>query len=186
MQLKRRMTRLTALLLMALWVTTPAAAFEVSEMSTRLVDGTWYLDAYVNYEFSDTALDALENGVPLILDVKVEILRERPWLWKERVLKRRLRYLIRYHALASLYQIENLGSGTRLNFATRDAAIRTLGEVLELPLIEDAALKRGAAHEIRMRAKLDIESLPLPLRPLAYLSPAWHLSSGWKSWRMQP
>ncbi|MCI0653725.1 MAG: DUF4390 domain-containing protein [Methylococcaceae bacterium] len=32
---------------------------------------------------------------------------------------------------------------------------------------------------------LDIESLPLPLRSIAYLIPQWHISSGWHTWSLQ-
>jgi len=33
-----------------------------------------------------------------------------------------------------------------------------------------------------VKTALEIEALPLPLRPVAYLTPQWHLSSGWFEW----
>ena len=43
-------------------------------------------------------------------------------------------------------------------------------------------MDKNAAYSVRLQASLDIEALPLPLRPLAYVSPSWHLSSEWYTW----
>ena len=37
-----------------------------------------------------------------------------------------------------------------------------------------------------LKIALDIEELPLPLRPTAYLLPSWKLSSGWTTWPLRP
>ena len=47
--------------------------------------------------------------------------------------------------------------------------------------IPDALAAQGE-YLVRMRAHLDIETLPAPLRPVAYTSPSWHLNSGWTTW----
>ena len=38
---------------------------------------------------------------------------------------------------------------------------------------------------VRVDVKLDIEALPLPLRPVAYLKPSWDLTSGWSRWPLE-
>jgi hypothetical protein len=40
----------------------------------------------------------------------------------------------------------------------------------------------GGPFEIQVKASLDIDELPLPLKPEAYLFPSWKLSSGWTKW----
>lgn len=42
------------------------------------------------------------------------------------------------------------------------------------------------AYQVHMKAELDIEELPLPLRPIAYLRPAWKLGSSWTKWPLTP
>ena len=37
-------------------------------------------------------------------------------------------------------------------------------------------------YQVKMRTFLDIESLPAPMRPLAYISSDWQLDSDWVSW----
>jgi len=176
------------LVLWALLAVTPLpllaeAAFVVEDARIHLANGSYQLDATIDYRFTETALEALRNGVPLTVVVKVEVYRTRPFLWDERVAKLRLRYQLRYRALSQLYQVVNLGSGTKRNFASITAAIRALGTIRGLEAIDRGVLKPGGQYSARLRASLDIEALPLPLRPLAYVSPAWHLASKWYQWQ---
>jgi hypothetical protein len=163
-----------------------AAEFRVTQMECKLVEGTYVLDAAVDYKFSEKALEALENGVPLTLEVHLQLRRKGAWLWEEDELDSRLRFQLRYHALASLYQLLDLQSGEQQSFATRDAAIVALGEIQSLPVIAHRLLEPGEEYDLRLRTVLDIDALPLPLRPMAYLSPSWNLSSKSKTWRITP
>ncbi len=174
------------LLVLALPATGSAADFQVISGEIRLVDETYVLDVHIEYKFSETALEALGNGVPLTLDVHVQMQRDDAWLWEQRPLDRHLRFLIRYLSLAQLYQVVNLDDGTQQNFVTREAAITALGELIAIPLVERSTLQAGERYIIKVKAVLDIEALPLPLRPLAYLSPSWNLSSKWRKWPLQP
>jgi hypothetical protein len=61
-----------------------------------------------------------------------------------------------------------------------------LGELEGLDLLREASLDPDTEYEIQIRASLDIEELPLPLRPTAYLKPSWKLSSGWSKWPLTP
>jgi hypothetical protein len=49
-------------------------------------------------------------------------------------------------------------------------------------LFDGASLDSDAAYRGRLRARLDIEALPSPLRPLAYVSPSWHSTGEWYEW----
>jgi hypothetical protein len=155
-------------------------------METRLREGTYLLDARIDYRFSDAALEALDNGVPLHLEVQVQIRREGAWFWEGVVRDRELGFVIRFLPLSELYLVVDRQRGTRQNFATRKAAINALGELSGVSLVAEDALEPAERYVVRLRAVLDIGALPLPLRPLAYLSPAWQLSSVWESWALQP
>jgi hypothetical protein len=165
-----------------------AAAQElvIDRVSIRLDEGVYLLDAEIDYRLSDAALEALDNGVPLTMEVHIQVRGNNAWIWQSDAAEYRLRYVIRYHALSGLYEVVNQDSGQRRNFVTRDAALTALGELADLPLIEAERLDPGEGYAVEMRVDLDIEALPLPLRPLAYLSPSWNLSSGWTSWPLAP
>jgi hypothetical protein len=166
--------------------TLQAAEFKIARMQGNLVEGTYVLDAAIEYEFSAKALEALENGVPLTLEIHVQLRRKGAWVWEDDMLDSHLRFQLRYHALASLYQLLDLQSGEEQSFATRDAAIAALGDIQSLPIITRNLLETGEVYELQLRTFLDIDALPLPLRPMAYISPSWNLSSKTKTWRITP
>lgn len=172
--------------LLALAVALPAAAegFRVESAKTRLEGETYVLDARIDYGFSDLALEALGNGVPLTIEVHVQVRPKDAWIWDDNLLDERLRYAIRYKPLSERFLVSQLpGDGGR-GFVTRDAAIAALGEI-KLPLVDAARLEPKTAYKVHLKAELDIEELPLPLRPMAYLSPAWKLSTGWTKWPLE-
>lgn len=173
-----------ALVLTTLWVM--AQNLGIDKVSIRLDEGVYRLDAQIDYKLSEAAVDALDNGVPLTMQVHIQVRKDDAWIWQSDTSEYRLRYVIRYHALSGLYEVSSQGSDHRRNFVTRDAALTALGELTDLPLIEASRLEPGETYSVEMRVDLDIEALPLPLRPLAYLSPSWNLSSGWTSWPLAP
>jgi hypothetical protein len=176
--------------LVLLFVLTPVAALadeiRVESLQANLLEGAYQVEARIVYEFSEEALEALENGVPLTLELHMQLRREGAWIWETDLVDARLRYQVRYHALGGLYQVRNLQSDSQQNFATREAALEALGQVSGTPIIEADRLTAGESYRLSLRSTLDIEALPLPLRPMAYLSPAWSLSSEWKTWRLRP
>ena len=76
--------------------------------------------------------------------------------------------------------------GAGHNYVTRDAAIAALGDLHDLPLLNRGELAAGKDYRVDLKIALDIEELPLPLRPTAYLLPSWKLSSGWTTWPLRP
>jgi len=161
------------------------AEFSVAEVQTRDNGGMLSMDAQIDYGFSEDALEALDNGVPLILEVHVQLRDADAWIWDESLVDQRLRYAIRYKPLSERYLVSQLPGDGGTSYVTRDAAIAALGEIEDLQLVSADRLDPDHEYEIQIKAALDIEELPLPLKPIAYLLPSWKLSSGWTKWRLE-
>lgn len=161
-------------------------AFKVVEAETQLVQGAYQMNAQINYRFSDAALEALDNGVPLTLDVHLRVRESDSWIWSESLIDRHLRFRIRYLPLSGRYRVRQLPGGLDETYVTRDAAIAALGEIRNLQLLDQDRLDPLQQYELQLRVSLDIEELPLPLRPFAYLYPAWKHSSKWSRWPLTP
>lgn len=140
------------------------------------------LNADIDYQFSEPAIDALRNGVPLTLAVRFSVTRDRSFWWNETVLSERREFRIRYHSLAKLYQLVHGDSGALRNFASLQALLEDMGAIRAMPVGESSRLTPGTTYRARLKAGLDIEALPLPLRPIAYVTPAWYLDSPWYRW----
>lgn len=178
-----RRARLLTLLFGLLWaIGGHAAGFEVINAATRLEAGVYRLDAQIEYRFSKAALEALQNGVPLTVDIEMEVRRRRSWLWDETVYALTQRFQLEYHELSQQYLVSNLNSGERRAFPTRTAALGFMGRIQNFPLLDRSLLAEGERYEGALRVQLDIEALPAPLRLLAYLSDNWRLTSEWRTW----
>lgn len=149
-------------------------------------DDTILLDAESSFDLNDTVAEALENGVPLTFETHVQMRSDDAWVWESDVIDLRLRTLLQYRPLSGLYELRDLQGLGRLSFATRDAALRTLGRIVAMPVVRRERLDLDQDYLVRLRIGLDIESLPLPMRPTAYLSRDWRLSSDVWEWRLRP
>ena len=162
-----------------------APAFIVRSASTVLVDKVYHLNAQIDYHFSTDALDALDNGVPLVVELVIEIEHHRDYLWNETVASLHQRYQLSYEALTRRYVVTNLNSRADIYYSDRGAAIAALGEVTNLPILDAGLLAPGEDYDVRLQASLDLEALPVPMRVIGYFSSKWSVSSGWFSWPLQ-
>ena len=162
------------------------AEFSFAAVNTRVEDDVVFLNARIDYALSPEAVEALESGVPLTMVVDIEVHRDRRWWWDKKVAALQQRYQLLYHALSNQYIVRNLNSGAQRSFPERGAAQAALGDIEALPMLDRNLLDPQAGYWARIRASLDIEALPAPMRPLAYISSEWRLDSNWYSWRLQP
>ncbi|MDH5394649.1 MAG: DUF4390 domain-containing protein [Gammaproteobacteria bacterium] len=162
-----------------------AEGFHIRSANTSIKDHVYTLEAKMELNFSDDALDALRSGVPLIVLVNIEVLKDRNWWWDKTEAKLEQGYLLLYHALSEKYIIHNLNSGSQQNYISLKAALASLGRLDDLPLIDQNLLDKNAEYYVRLRTYLDIESLPAPMRPIAYISSQWQLESDWFSWPLK-
>ena len=160
-------------------------AFIIKSIETHLEEGVYLLDARIEYKFSQEALSALKNGVPLIILMNIEVSEER-WYWNKTIASLEQGYLLIYHALSKKFIIHNLNSGTQTDYSSLASALYALGHLKKLPLIDEKLLKPNERYQIQLRTQLDIESLPAPMRPLAYISSEWRLQSDWYTWPLTP
>jgi hypothetical protein len=160
--------------------------FFITGIHTEIKEGVYLLDADVDYRFSDETLRALSNGVPLTVQLTIEIERIRKWWLNDEVATLEQRYSLQYHALSHQYLLRNLNSGAFYSYPHYQAAVEALGSLREFPLLDSKLILPDEDYKVAMQAELDIEALPSPLRPVAYITPAWRLRSDWYTWSLIP
>lgn len=185
-----RAPRVGAWLWLAWWCLLPAAAWaastiEVGHVDTELREEVYYLDAEFAFSMGEELLDALHNGVDIPLEIQIEVLRPRAWMWDELAYALSQRYRIGYHALSGRYLLANLNSGVQHTFDTLQGALDTLGRIEDLPMLDRGALRVALDYDARLRVRVAVEELPSPLRVWAYVSPEWSLASDWHRWSLQ-
>lgn len=178
--------KLAKVLVLYVTLTSPASAseqlFTIENASTEVIDQIYNLNASLKYHFSKEALTALENGVSLFLVLDIEVIKPRRYMWDEDVATLEQRYEIQYLALTDQYLLANKNSGAQHVYHSLKNALSTLEHIEGLPIIDTHLLNKEDHYKVQVRSRLDIDSLPVPLRLKAYFSDDWYLNSGWYSW----
>jgi len=162
-----------------------AGYFEVRSASTRMVDGVHTLDARLQLVLSSEALEALSSGVPLTIELQLEVIRVRRFVWDDAAAELALRYELEYRPLSQRYIVRNRNSGDQDSFATLYSALNNLGRVQDLPVIDDALLEYDKNYRIRLRAMLNTQQYSAPLRLLLFWRDQWQLQSEWFEWSLE-
>lgn len=156
--------------------------FEVRSAMAELRDGVYFLNAVIAYRLSTEASDALHSGVPLGIRLDVEIVHPRRWWFDNENAALLQSYQLEYHALSERYIVLNVNSGDQVSFGSLFGALEYLGRVERLPLIDAAVIDDGRGYYVRLRAVLDEEQFPGPLRLLAFWRRDWSIASEWYRW----
>ena len=177
--------RTAALILLALLWAPARADFVIRDVDARLQERNLRVSTRVELNLSEQTELAIENGVPLVLLTEFELQR-RGLPWQRTLLKSRVRRQLRYHSLADGYVVEDLEQGSIDIFDSVNDALNSMGflreQVFTIPAdvtVDD----RG--YTLHVRSRLDINRLPAALRPLAFFSPSWRLSSDWTRWKVK-
>jgi hypothetical protein len=153
-----------------------ASSFSVEKVDISLHQNAYLLDAHLAFNFSEEVLEAIDNGVPLTMMITVKVQQQRDMLWDKTVAEIRQVYTLRYHALSSQYIVRNLNQNNQETYISRSSAIRHLGELRALPVIQQQQLNADKTYLVSIKPRMDIESLPAPMRPWAWFSGNWHLN----------
>ena len=159
--------------------------FDVRSASSTMVGGVHELEARLQLILSAEALDALNSGVPLTIELNVEVIRVRGLWLDDLEAELTVTYELEYRPLSQRYIVRNLNSGDQNSFSTLYSALNNLGRIQGLPVIDDALLEPGSAYRMRLRALLSTRQLPATLRILFFWRSQWQLKSDWYEWILE-
>ena len=159
--------------------------FEVRSASTQLFAGVHILDARLQLVLSSEALNALNSGVPLTIELQMQVIRIRRFYIDAVDAELAVRFELEYRPLSQRYIVRNLNSGDQDTFATLYSALNNLGRVQGFPVIDEALLTPNKVYRVRLRALLNTQQYPAPLRLLFFWRDQWQLKSEWFEWLLE-
>ena len=156
--------------------------FEVTRGETRLVDDQWLLDGRVDLDLSEEAIDALESGVMLTIQMQFELINRRRFWTDEQVASNTIDFELQYIALTQRYLVRNQSTGEQQSYATLFSALRNLGRIRDWVVMPNSGLDNDETYVVALRAVLNQERLPGPLQMLAFWRGDFSLESNWYRW----
>ena len=177
-----RFSILSMLLLLSVQAT--AQQISIKDIEISRDQGAHLLTARINYDFSEDAIEALHHGVDLFLVVEVLVKQQRAILWDVVSKRSQLTYKLEYHPLSERYVLTDLNRYRRADFQYLNTALEVMGKIDSWQILHQAELNPDEQYSIMLRARLDIDSLPAPLRLLAFISKSWNIRSDWYRWQL--
>jgi len=160
--------------------------FEVRSADLQLKDGVYHLNAHLDLPVSDAVRRGLVEGVPLAVELDLDIERVRQLLPNSRVAELTQHYHLQYNAVSARYILRNDNSGQQESLSSVDSAVERLSEVRGLPVLDKALITADRRYEASVRAKIDYGSVPFSLRVVMFWVNDWHRESDWYTWTLQP
>lgn len=159
--------------------------FEVRSATSNLTGGVHMLDARLQLVLSSEALNALNSGVPLTIELQMQVIRVRRFYIDSIDAELAVRFELEYRPLSQRYIVRNLNSGDQDSFATLYSALNNLGRIQGLPVIDESLLIADREYRARLRALLATEQYSAPLRLLFFWRDEWQLTSEWYEWMLE-
>ena len=156
--------------------------FDIRSASTSLVDGVHQLEARLQLVLSDEALDALNSGVALRIELNLDVIRVRRFIPDAVEAELVWQYELEYRPLSQRYIVRNVNSGILDSYATLYSALNNLGRIQGLPVIDDSVLSSDSRYRIRLRSALSTQQYPAPRRIIFFWRDEWQLKSDWFEW----
>ena len=162
------------------------ARFDVRSAYLEPAERVYQLNATLDLALSKNALQAIREGVPVVLELDLSVVRKRRYLPDVEVGSLAQRWQIHYHALSERYLVNNLNSGQQTSYSSLAAALGALSEVRGLPAIDEALIERGQRYEASLRAVTAVEGgLPNALKVIMFWID-WKRSTDWYTWTVRP
>src|SRR5690606_20726467 len=158
--------------------------FDIRSAYVEPADGVYELNATINFDLPDGARAVIREGVPLTLHLEIVVRRQRNYWFDQTVATLEQSYELVYHALSERYLVRNLNSGEQTSYATLDMALDGLRVISRLPILDQALVEPGR-HEISIRARIDVRTMPDALRFVLFWTDDWRQRSEWYTWSPQ-
>jgi hypothetical protein len=160
--------------------------FEIRTAALELKDSVYQMNSRIALPISEAVRRGLAEGVPLSLELDLNIKRVRQLLPNSTVAELTQHYHLQYNAVSARYILRNDNSGQQESLGTIDTAVEQLAEIHGLPVLDKSLIAADRRYEANVRAKVDYGTVPFSLRMLMFWVNEWHRESDWYTWTLQP
>jgi len=184
----RKIIHIHVLLLIFLFSRSSIAAthgINIESADGVIIENMYSVNANISYQLGNENRNALEHGIPLEFDIEFRIKKHRPWFWDKILISKTITFRLEHQPLSRNFLVTRLNDGDLEQFQKLEDVLEYIGKIRNFPMIDSAILEPDGIFFAQVKIHLKIEALPAPLRPLAYISSEWRLSSPWQTWMIK-
>ena len=153
---------LAAALLLLVTAAAQAGSIEPTRAALTPGEDGYALSAEFSLDLGNRLEDAVARGVPLYFNLEFVLERPRKYWVNEHIITRSLTYRLSYSSLTRQYRLTT--GSLHQNFGSLQEALRVVGRIAALPVLEKDAIKVGETYEAAVRLALDRSQLPKPFQ----------------------
>jgi uncharacterized protein DUF4390 len=172
-------------LLLSISSLTFAKNIDIKSTHAYKENSIYYIDTLYEIKLTEEADKALHHGIPLEIHTLFQLRLKRKWLWDKTVSDKKIIYKLEHRPLTNNFLVINLNTGLRHSYLSLDAALLHINTISKMKLFDQNILDPNKTYVARIKTFLDTNSLPPPLRPQAYFSKKWDVSSEWFEWNVK-
>ena len=161
-----------------------AESVNINSTSTYIDNDIFYLDSSSEFYLSKEAYKALRQGISFEIHTDFQLLIKRKWFWNKIIFEKKIIHKLEHKPLTENFLITNMNTGIVNYYKNLNTAINAISKISKMKLFKRSKLQKNTNYLARIRLHLDIDSLPSPLRPRAYFSSDWNISSQWYKWEI--
>jgi len=154
--------RVLAVLLLLAAVAAQAGSIEPKRAALTPGEDGYALSAEFSLDLGNRLEDAVARGVPLYFNLEFVLERPRKYWVNEHIVTRSLTYRLSYSSLTRQYRLTT--GSLHQNFGSLAEALRVVGRIAALPVLEKDVIKAGETYEAALRLALDRTQLPKPFQ----------------------
>ena len=178
--------KLVGTLLILVCVTNIVCAKTIKIKSTHAYteNNIYYLDTLFDFSLTEEADKALRHGISLEIHTHFQLRLKRKWLWDKTINEKIIKHKLEHRPLTNNFLTIDIKTGQRNSYSNLDAALNHINKISKLKLFDQSLLHKDQVYNARIKTFLNTEALPPPLRPQAYFSSKWEMSSEWFEWKV--
>ncbi len=154
---------LVALFSSSVYANKGSIAFKNFELKAR-GENRYVIDTQIRFQLSDYLRDSLREGVPIVNEVQINLVKNRLWWWDKNENLAMITSLLKYHPLSQHYQVIQQDSNESWNFKSLNMALRKMGLLRNyvLPQLSDAT--QGGKYRISLYVSLRPDTFKFPMK----------------------
>jgi hypothetical protein len=160
------------------------SAFNIKIAGFTMQESLLMLDSTIEIDLPKYISKAIDQGFAVPLMFEVEVLKYSQFWLDEKLLSLKQQYQLHYLPMLSSYAIFDVNADQRMYFNSRQQAIRYLKVIHAYPMFDIENINQSGQVYARMRAGIDVDELPLPLKSSFYWNNGWDLQSDWFEWEV--
>ena len=169
-------------LLLAFAIPAHAGSIEPTDANLNPSEEGYSLSANFNVVIGNHLEEVLtKGGVPLHFNLEFILERPRKYWVAEHIVSRAVTYRLSYSGLTRQYRLSS--GALHTNFSSLDDALRGVGRVAALAVVEKGRLLPGESYDAAVRLSLDRAQLPKPFQLDVITDKEWQVTAKTLRWK---